>query len=646
MRIWFDTEDFLIMPGIQAPPLVCVQWCQDNDLAQIAHVRDARPIVESWLREAELIVGHHVAFDLAVVCAQWPSLTELVFKAYDENRVTCTEVRQRLIDIARGRERGEKKLPYDLGSCSERAGGPLLDKNDPWRTRYGTLMDVPVVDWPAEALSYALKDAEATRAVWHAQEAHADWLVDQYRQARAAFWIQLMVSWGIATDRSRAEAYITQVQKTLDEDRALCAQHGLVRPDGTKDTKAAQAWMRRVCEEAGEEYPLTEGGVPSLSEEAVEEHGDYVLEAYQRYANANTRTKRAERLLNSPIQSRFTVLINTGRMSCSQGDGKVSKKNWKPPSAWGAQIQNPSKEKNYREVFCARSGHALVSIDYAHLELNTWSQVCIWLFGYSKMAESINAGGDQHTELAAQLIGVTEEEAYRLKKTDKAFSSGPRFFSKMGNFGYLANMSAATFCSNLIKQAVHSRDAKIIEQARNYTEEEAAKLKNAFNQKWPESQDYFAHFKNVINGGEVVGTNKFGKDVKVAPVTHFGSGRIRGRCSYTQILNSPFQGLASDLVKDAAWLVVREAYTERRSPLFGTRLVNAIHDELLLEVPLKKLHEASYRASKIMVDTGSKWCPDLKFEAEPAAMLNWSKDASTVHDKDGKLIPWEWRDKL
>ena len=640
-RHFFDCESFLLSPGCQTPPMVCLQVKTDNQPTKLFHAADPQLRVWlDWTLRRDYFVGHHVSYDMAVICAQWPELTPVVFDAYEQNRVTDTQCRQKLIDIAQGRLRGEKKPQYDLGSCSERAGGPVLDKNDPWRLRYGTLYDVPLALWPQEAVTYAVNDAEATSAVWHAQQKYAHWLEDEHRQARADFWITLMIAWGFATDREAAERYIAKVQATLAEDRALCEQMGLVRPDGTKNTKAAQAWMVQLCATEGEEVPLTEGGKPSLSEESIEEHGDYVLEAYQRYANANTRAKRARRLLNSPIQARFDVLQNTGRMSCSQGDNKVKKSDpwWKHAvSAYGSQIQNPSRDAGYREVFCARPGYALVSIDYGALELCCFAAVCLEMFGFSAMANSINAGGDQHTELAAKLIGVSKEEAYRLKASDKNFANGPRFFAKAGNFGFLGGMGPVKFCRTLVKQAVHSGNAALIAKAKAYTEDEARELKAAFVEQWPESKLYFKHWGDLIRF-EGEGPDDF----KTIRVRDLKSGRVRGGCSYSQACNDPFQGRAANLFKDAMWRIAKEMYVVCSSPLFGSRTVNAIHDQGLFEIPLDCLHEAAYRASHLMVSTAEEWCPGVKFLAEPAAMLSWTKNDRTVHDSNGRLIPLEW----
>ncbi len=622
MTIFWDSETFLITPGLQAPPAVCFQWCDDSGEAQIVHVRDARPLIEQWFSN-ERVVLHNAGFDCAVVCAQWPDLTPLVFQAYAEDRVTCTQIRERLIAIATGR--GKQKLPYDLGSISKRYDGPELNKADPWRMRYAELLPLPVDQWPEEARAYALNDALATRHVYQAQEAFADLLLDQYRQARAGFWLRLMECWGLRTDPAQVARYLEQVQVGLVADRKLATDAGLLRPDGTRNTKAAQEYMRKLCEAEGAEPPLTDGGAVSLAEEAIEEYADDVLEAYANYATAKTRVARAEKLQHSPIQASFNVLVDTGRTSCRQGNYKGES----TPSAWGFQVQNPSKDKGLRECFIARPGCALVSIDYDALELHTFAQVCLWALGQSKLADVLNEGRDPHTELAATLAGISVEAAYQAKKEDKSFNGGYRFFAKAANFGFPGGMGPAKFVKSLVKQAVHGGDEATIKRAKNYDEADARQLRDAWMQTWPEARPYFQWINSLLNGQETT------------TITHFVSKRVRGGVYYTQACNSFFQGLGADIKKDAFFRIAREAYCDRSSPLWGTRTVNDVHDEWIGEVPLGRLHEAAFRARDILVQTAEEWCPDLKYTAEPAAMLAWSKSAEKVISPDGKLTPWK-----
>ena len=152
----FDTETALIRPGLLAPPMTCLTWQRPGCEAKILHVHDALPTLRSWLLDPEcLLVGHNVAYDAVVICAEFPALVPLVFAAYKANRITCTKKRQQLLDIAGGVYRGrvgEKGRwivhKYDLDALSRRLLGKPLVK-DSWRLMYGALRDLPLREWVA-----------------------------------------------------------------------------------------------------------------------------------------------------------------------------------------------------------------------------------------------------------------------------------------------------------------------------------------------------------------------------------------------------------------------------------------------------------------------------------------------------------------
>ena len=103
-----DFETCLFRPGVMAPEAVCFTWQVPGEEPGIMHAEDLRalPTIRGWLEGTELLVGHNVVYDFAVMCARWPSLIPLVFKAYDDDRISCTKLRQQLLDIAAGEFRG------------------------------------------------------------------------------------------------------------------------------------------------------------------------------------------------------------------------------------------------------------------------------------------------------------------------------------------------------------------------------------------------------------------------------------------------------------------------------------------------------------------------------------------------------------
>jgi DNA polymerase I-like protein with 3'-5' exonuclease and polymerase domains len=68
-----------------------------------------------------------------------------------------------------------------------------------------------------------------------------------------------------------------------------------------------------------------------------------------------------------------------------------------------------------------------------------------------------------------------------------------------------------------------------------------------------------------------------------------------------------------------------------------------IHDEIIAEVPEDRTHEAGAELARIMCDAMQVVVPDVKITASPAAMRRWYKDATTVYDLNGRLVPWEPR---
>ena len=188
-----DTETELFSAGRMCPPLVCISWQRPGFEPQLVHGggiddRGALELVETALKN-EFLVGHHIVYDLGVLCAKWPHLVPLVFQAYDEDRITCTKLRQQLLDIAAGEFRGKlqefsKEVKddtegaaegatktvhgarwvvhnYDLDAVCYRATGRRLEK-DVWRLRYAEFKSTPITQWPEGARIYPKEDARAT----------------------------------------------------------------------------------------------------------------------------------------------------------------------------------------------------------------------------------------------------------------------------------------------------------------------------------------------------------------------------------------------------------------------------------------------------------------------------------------------------
>lgn len=617
LKLALDTETALITERCKAPDLVCVSYAEpvpdENIALGLLHWTESEPYVKRWLEDSDrLLIGANIAYDFGVLVQQFPNLMPLVWKAYVDDRVEDVQLRQKLIDIARGTSRGRPKGSYSLAGLMKRHFEIDLEK-DEWRLRYSEFRDIPLEDWPEGAKHYSKTDAEATLLVYEAQEEFVPLLEDSFRQARGAWWLHLMSAWGIVTDREAVERLAYETQQKYDELEEMLFREGLVKKTGkrkikiTRDTKAAKARMQQVM--AGSGHKLTAKGSVSLDRDACIESGDSTLEAYAEFAHLkHILTSDVPVLKMGEIHSRFEPLLETGRTSC--GDPY--------------NLQNPLRKGGVRECFVPRPGFVFVDADYDGIELRTWAQVCLWAFGESRLAETLNAGFDPHLDLGAQILGITYEEALRRKKD--ADVRDARQMAKPASFGYPGGMGAATF-SKWVKA----------NYGLSISEQQAAQLKEQWFRNWPEARKYFKWVtdktKNewhLVDGEEV------------CRLKQFVSNRYRGGCSYTETCNGFFQSLAADIFKAAGFKIARACYDETRgSILFGSRIVNGIHDQFLVESPEEIGHECAQEVGWLMIQAAKPFIPDVPATCTPILARCWSKEAEACYDGNRRLVPWD-----
>lgn len=111
------------------------------------------------------------------------------------------------------------------------------------------------------------------------------------------------------------------------------------------------------------------------------------------------------------------------------------------------------------------------------------------------------------------------------------------------------------------------------------------------------------------------------------------TGRVRGRVSFCQARNTPFQGLAADGAKLALWALIRE----------GFRVVGFVHDEVLVELPDRGGYVEEAEARKIvdiLCQSMETVTGNVPVECDYALAYRWSKDAKAIV-QDGKLLAWE-----
>ena len=264
----------------------------------------------------------------------------------------------------------------------------------------------------------------------------------------------------------------------------------------------------------------------------------------------------------------------------------------------------------------ARPGCCFIFCDYEANELRVLSQVLLDELKRSRLAELYQEDPDfdPHTYMACRKLGIAYVEGKRLKAAgDKDFKN-MRQLMKCCNFGFPGGMASRTF----------------IQFAKGYgvtvSEMEAEDLKTFFFSQFPEIKYYLDRVGVRVNRYEGQGYLR-------------RVGRLSGDRRFCQLANFYFQGLAAEGGLSAFTRVTKAAYTEPDSPLYGTRPVLFVHDEIIVETPIHRAHDAAFELKRIMETSMAHFTPDIPSVAEPTLATKWWKGAYQKFGEDGRLVP-------
>jgi hypothetical protein len=373
------------------------------------------------------------------------------------------------------------------------------------------------------------------------------------------------------------------------------------------------------------------------------------------------------------IRGSFNSLVLTGRSSC-----KTSK--------FYPSRNEQNVDPRVRPCTIPRDGNVLCSTDYNGMELGTTGQKCLNLFGYSELANKINAGIDTHAFLGAQIAFATDStfanmcagqnadgiyEIFELTKTFKEpcesgefntiykhdhpkldrpvlwsdFFKHYRTLAKPTGLGYPGGLGAETF----IAYAKGTFGVVI-------NLETAKRLKEIWLQTYPEMGLYLDYVaKDCIDPHHPVETytDDEGKEKKRVFFAYDTPGGMhRARCSFCECANGQaLQAFAAEGALDGLYEVQKATWlAEEGDLLYGVLVVNFIHDEILWEQPEGAdggitMANRARAIEAIMVKSMRKVTPDVVAGCTTAAMRRWYKEAKDLWTKDEagneKLLVWE-----
>lgn len=687
-------------------PGVCFQYAWGDEDAEVLLMGPkADAVFEAALRDRRVVlVGHNVFFDFGVMLGRLPHLLPLVVEAFERGRVRCTQIRQRLIDIA---DPSSFKAKVSMAAILKRVLKVdithLKEGDDIWRFRYAELDGVPVNEWPEAAREYALMDVHHTREIFYRQG--KDRLVSpcELDQMRAYFALHLASMWGMKTDLSRVAAKRADLEQSLRDANEVAIEAGYVRVDLVKD------WHRDDIErsaldvaQAGDvELIMTAGGKVSMAKKQVKllaataaaaDHPDAdrwaayfdlkdlgrnadpldIIRAEKRLADlgwltieeryCTTKSIIQEKVLEvlgdeAPLtdhperptiktdketlelvaalsgenallalvrRNRATKYISTYIVPMEAGYMRPSFSlvdSGRTSARW-PNVQNFPRDGGMRECVIPRPGMVFVQADYSQIELVCYARLLDdFTVTTSSMTKALLDGKDLHLWVAARMLHTTYEDVAAVKAEVDALPEGAkktprqkevmdaRQRSKMANYGFMGGMGAETFRKHCATQGL------VI------TLEEAKLIREVWLAAWPEAQYYLDKMGDLTRDGGTV-------------IEQIPSGRRRAVQYYSQTANTFFQGMAADGAKRAIWAVTKASLLDPASPLFGYRLVNFVHDELILEGPPEGADEALAELMRVMVE-GMKQVIDQDAQVLPPG--------GYPVEADGKVLADCWR---
>jgi DNA polymerase-1 len=206
--------------------------------------------------------------------------------------------------------------------------------------------------------------------------------------------------------------------------------------------------------------------------------------------------------------------------------------------------------KEIRQAFVAPPGYELLSADYSQIDL----RVLAHLSQDPELLKTFHHDGDIHTDTAIRLFGVEKDKV----------TPDMRRLAKTVNFGVIYGMSGYG-----------------LEQATEFSREEAEKFITAYFEKYPHVREYMEGTKKQARELGYVQTI-LGRRRSIPEIN--SSNRNLREAAERMAINMPVQGTSADIIKVA--MVKLDQEMAKRN--LKSSMLLQVHDELIFEVPKTK----------------------------------------------------------
>ena len=218
--------------------------------------------------------------------------------------------------------------------------------------------------------------------------------------------------------------------------------------------------------------------------------------------------------------------------------------------------------REIRRAFVAGEGNILLDADYSQIEL----RVLAHMSGDEAMCDAFNKGQDIHTRTAAEIHGVSMDEV----------TPDMRRSAKAVNFGIVYGISGFGLARNA-----------------HISRKEADYFIQMYFERYPGVR---AFMDDCVTKGRMTGYAEtlFGRRRELFELS--SANRNVRSFGERAAMNTPVQGTAADIIK----LAMVRVSEKLRQGGYQSRLILQVHDELVVECPLKEADEVALLLQQTM----------------------------------------------
>lgn len=253
-------------------------------------------------------------------------------------------------------------------------------------------------------------------------------------------------------------------------------------------------------------------------------------------------------------------------------------------SSSNPNVQQIPHEEAYRRCFRAPTGRKLVIADYSQIELRILADFS----DDENFIKAFKSGADFHTITAAQVFNVKPEEV----------TADQRSFAKRLNFGVVYGIGSQRFA---LMTGLSQTSAEDVMRKYFGTYRGLDKWLRDAAQKVREDRTARTASGRML---------KFRFDETDRQAV--GAAQRNGK-------NFPIQGTSADILKRALFLLHQQIRDT------NTKLVNIVHDEVILECDASEAENAAKALEKAMCDAGEEYVKKVPVKVDVQIADEWTK---------------------